>query len=189
VHMATQETSNRTNIRLGSDVRTALPVSMIGRLGRFQPNQRLCLVIGGYVLATSLCGLAAYLWRAPLPSLAISQTADEGSAAPLIAGRAGSKASMEVCLRQVKIRDLFKPSIPVPSEGRIGKSTAQELADRLQFVGIVEDAAGAAALVFIPNRGPGTFRVGDRVAEFVLKDVQPDRLVLELGDEEAILKR
>jgi hypothetical protein len=87
------------------------------------------------------------------------------------------------------MRDLFKPSIPVPSEGGIGKSTAQELADRLQFVGIMEEAGGLAALVFIPNRGPGTFHIGDRVAEFVLKNVQPDRLILELGDEEAILKR
>jgi hypothetical protein len=87
------------------------------------------------------------------------------------------------------MRNLFKPSIPVPSEGGIGKSTAQELADRLQFVGIMEEAGGLAALVFIPNRGPGTFYIGDRVAEFVLKDVQPDRLILELGDEKAILKR
>jgi len=107
----------------------------------------------------------------------------------LIAGRAGSKASLEICLRQVKMRDLFKPSVPVPTDGGIGKSTAQELADRLQFVGIMEEAGRLAALVFIPNRGPGTFHMGDRVAEFVLKDVQPDRLTLELGDEEAILKR
>jgi hypothetical protein len=59
----------------------------------------------------------------------------------------------------------------------------------MQFVGVMEDADGLAALVFIPNRGPGTFRVGDRVAEFVLKEVQPDRLTLELGEEQAILKR
>lgn len=187
--MVTQRKNSRTSTRLKSDARTTLPVARMGRLSVLQLNRRLCLAIGGCVLATALCGLVVYLWRAPLPSLAIPQVADGGSTAPLITGRARSKASLEICLRQVKTRDLFKPSIPVPSEGGIGKSTAQELADRLQFVGVMEEAGGLAALVFIPNRGPGTFHMGDRVAEFVLKDVQPDRLILELGDEKAILKR
>jgi hypothetical protein len=115
--------------------------------------------------------------------------AETASTSSLTASRAGSKGSLDACLRQVKMRDLFKPSVPVPSDGGLGKTTAQELADRMQFVGVMEDADGLAALVFIPNRGPGTFRVGDRVAEFVLKEVQPDRLTLELGEDQAILKR
>jgi hypothetical protein len=137
----------------------------------------------------ALCGGMAYLWRAPLPLLPAPEVADGDLAASSAPGRAGSRASLEACLRQVKVRELFKPSIPVPSEDRLGKTTAQELADRLQFLGIAVDPGGLAALVFIPNRGPGTFRVGDRVAEFVLKEVQTDRLILELGDEQAILKR
>ena len=185
----TQGKNSRTGTRLKSDARTGLPIARMGRLSALQPIRWLCLSIGGCILATALCGLAVYLWQAPLPSLAIPQVADGSSTSPLIAGRAGSKASLEICLRQVKMRDLFKPSIPVPSEDGIAKSTAQELADRLQFVGIMEEAGRLAALVFIPNRGPGTFHMGDRVAEFVLKDVQPDRLTLELGDEEATLKR
>ncbi len=148
-----------------------------------------CLIWASYLLPVVLGGGALYLWRTPLPPLAASEVVAGGSASSATGGRAGSKASLEACLRQVKVRELFKPSIPMPSEGRLGKTTAQELADRLQFVGIVGDAGGLAALVFIPNRGPGTFRVGDRVAEFTLKDVQPDRLVLGLGDEEATLKR
>lgn len=187
--MVTQGKNGRRGARLKSDTKTGLSSARMGRLSVLQPIRRLGRSIGGYVLATALCGLVVYLWRAPLPSPAIPQIADEDSTSPLIGGRAGSKVSLETCLRQVKTRDLFKPSIPVPSEGGIGKSTAQELADRLQFVGIMEEAGGLAALVFIPNRGPGTFHIGDRVAEFVLKDVQPDRLVLQLGNEEAILKR
>ena len=175
--------------RLKPDGRTASPVSRAGRLGRLRPGRRRCVAAGGYLLVAALGGLAVYLWRAPLPSLAVPQIADGSTASQPAGGRDRSKASLEVCLRQVKMRDLFKPSIPVPSEDKIGKSTAQELANRLQFVGIMEEAGVLAALVFIPNRGPGTFHVGDRVAEFVLKDVQPDRLILELGDEEAILKR
>jgi hypothetical protein len=187
--MVTQGKNSRTGIRLMSDTRTAPPVARMGRLSVLKPNWRLSLAIGGYVLAMALCGLAIYLWQAPLPSLAIPQVANAGSTSQLISGRAGSKAALEICLRQVKVRDLFKPSIPVPTEDGIAKSTAQELADRLQFVGIMEEAGRLAALVFIPNRGPGTFHLGDRVAEFVLKDVKPDRLILELGDEQAILKR
>lgn len=175
--------------RQKSDTQAGAPRARKPGFSHRRLNRRLCLVASGYVLATALCGLTVYLWQSPLPALAIPQIVDEGSASSAVAGRAGAKASLEICLRQVKIRDLFRPSIPVPSEGGIGSSTAQELADRLQFVGIMEGAGGLAALVFIPNRGPGTFHVGDRVAEFVLKDVQPDRLVLGLGDEEAILKR
>jgi hypothetical protein len=187
--MVTRGKSNGTGIRRDSDRRAAPSVPPLGRSRRLQPHWRLYLGVGGYGLAMVLCGLAAYLWRAPLPALAIRQRAEEAATSSLIAGRAGSKTSLEICLRQVKMRDLFKPSVPVPSEDRIGKSTAQELADRLQFVGIVEKVDGLSALVFIPNRGPGTFHVGDRVAEFELKDVRPDRLILRLGDEEAILKR
>jgi hypothetical protein len=181
--------SNRTGTRRKSGTQAGPLVPWMGRIDRLRPNRWLCLVVGGYVLVAALCGLAVYLWRAPLPPLAIPQLAEEGSTSPLIAGRAGSKVSLEACLRQVKMRDLFKPSIPVPTEGGIGKSTAQELADRLQFVGIMEDTDGLAALVFIPNRGPETFHVGERVAEFVLKDVQPGRLTLGLGEEQAVLKR
>ena len=187
--MVTQGKNSRTGIRLKSDMRMALPVTRMGRLSVLQPNWRLSLTIVGYVLAMALCGLAIYLWQAPLPSLKIPQVTNADSTSQLISSRAGSKAALEICLRHVKMRDLFKPSTPVPTEGGIAKSTAQELADRLQFVGIMEEAGKLVALVFIPNRGPGTFHMGDRVAELVLKDVQPDRLILELGDEEAILKR
>lgn len=187
--MRTQTKSKGAGMRRKPGGRAVPPVFRTRRLGRLRPSWRPCLVTGGYMLTVALCGLAIYLWRAPPPSLAIPQITDESPASQLAGARDGSKASLEICLRQVKMRNLFKPAIPVPSEDGIGKSTAQELADRLQFVGIMAEAGVLAALVFIPNRGPGTFRVGDRVAEFVLKDVQPDRLILGLGDEEAILKR
>jgi hypothetical protein len=161
----------------------------MGRWSRLRLSRRPCLVAGGCLLAAAFCGLAVYLWRAPLPPLAVAPTPSQDPGSSLSGGRSGAKASLDACLRQVKMRELFKPSIPIPTDGRIGKSTAQELADRLQFVGIMEEAGALAALVFIPNRGPGTFRPGDRVAEFILTDVQPNRLTLTLGDEEAILKR
>jgi len=89
----------------------------------------------------------------------------------------------------LKTRDLFKPSIPIPSEKRIGKTTAQQLAQRLQFLGTSGDENNLSALVFIPERGPGSFQVGDRVAEFVLIEVKKNSLVLELENEQITLKR
>ena len=185
--MAIPEQNKGTPPGLKPGTRTP-PAIRKGRLRHLRPNRR-CLIVGGYVLVAALGGLSVYLWRAPLPALIIPAVAGETAVSPLTAGRAGSKAALESCLRQVKMRDLFKPSVPVPSEDGIGKSTAQELADRLQFVGVMKEADGLAALVFIPNRGPGTFHVGDRVAEFVLQEIRPDRLTLELGDEKATLKR
>jgi hypothetical protein len=187
--MATQDSDNRMSARRQSDRHTAPAAGRTGRWGRLRPSRRWCLGMGGYLLAALLGALALYLWRARLPALVIPSRAEETPASPVTAGRAGSRASLEICQRQIKTRDLFKPSIPVPREDRLGQSTAQQLAERLQFVGTLGEGDSLAALVFIPNRGPGTFRVGDRVAEFVLKSVKPDRVTLTLGDEEATLKR
>ncbi len=178
------------NNRIGRD-RNQPPPSVPRKRGAipFRLDWRLCLTIGGHLLTVALLGLAIYLWQAPLSSLTIPWATDAPRASPATTNRGRSGGGLEVCLRQVKVRNLFKPSIPVPTEDGVGKSTAQELAERLKFLGIMDDVEGLAALVFIPNRGPGTFRAGDRVAEFVLKDVQVDRLTLELGDEKAILKR
>jgi hypothetical protein len=172
-----------------SDERTMPAAPKVKRWARLRPPWQLCLILAGYLLTVALGGMALYLWRAPLPARPVSDATDGHSALPPAAGRAESKASLEACLRQVKVRELFRPSVPVPSDDRLGKTTAQELASRLQFLGVVGNADDLAALLFIPNRGPGTFRPGDRVAEFTLKDVRPDRLILELGDEEATLKR
>jgi hypothetical protein len=187
--MTTPPKDAKTRVSRQAGGPAAPSASRRGWWGRCRPGRRACLVTGGYALAAAFCGLAVYLWRAPLPPLPVAPVANEDLSVALAGGRSGAQASLEACLRQVKMRELFKPSVPIPTDDRLGKSTAQELADRLQFVGIMEEAGTLAALVFIPNRGPGTFRPGDRVAEFVLKDVQPDRLILTLGDEEAILKR
>ena len=156
---------------------------------RLWPGWQRCLAVVSSLLTVTLCGASVYLWQAPLPPLPDAGLAGRDMTSVSSIVRIGSEASLEICLRQIKTRELFKPSVPMPSEDRIAKSTAQELANRLQFVGTIGNADDLAALVFIPNRGPGTFRVGDRVAEFVLKDVKPDRLILGLADEEATLKR
>lgn len=98
-------------------------------------------------------------------------------------------ASLDTYLRPLKIRNLFKPSVPIPTRKKIGKTTAQQLAERLQFLGTSGEGQNISALVFIPKKGPGSFQIGDRVAEFILKDIKKDSLVLELENEQITLKR
>ena len=183
------ETKNKTDrTRHESKGREGPGALLTRRSGIPRPNGEVCLLAGNYLLIAVLVAAAVYLWRAPLSQAVLPKAASHSVPAAVV-GRDRAEAALELCLRQIKMRDLFKPSVPVPVENRVGKSTAQELANRLQFVGTMEDSEGVAALIFIPNRGPGTFRVGDRVAEFMLVDVTSDQLTLELGDEKAVLKR
>jgi hypothetical protein len=140
------------------------------------------------LLSVSLCSFILYMLLSPLPELPVLNFADKQ---PLASGttQAGSIASLDTYTNLLKTRNLFKPSIPIPSEKKIGKTTAQQLAERLQFLGTSGNEKNLTALVFIPERGPGSFHVGDRVAEFVLKDIKKDSMVLELENEQITLKR
>lgn len=125
---------------------------------------------------------------APLPELPKQSFADKQLITSGVTP-ARSIAELETYTKLLKMRDLFKPSIPIPAEKKIGKTTAQQLAERLKFLGTSGDKQNLCAIVFIPERGPGAFKVGDRVAEFVLKDIKKDSLVLDLENEHIILKR
>lgn len=108
---------------------------------------------------------------------------------PTEPGREQLLAPLAAYLQPLRTRELFKPSIPIPTKKGIGKTTAQQLAERLQFLGTSGDKQNLSALVFIPERGPGLFQTGDRVAEFILKDIKKDSLILELENEEIVVKR
>jgi len=139
-------------------------------------------------LSIGLCSLILYTLVSPLPELPVPNFADER---PITSSEIQARfiAPIETYTGLLKTRDLFKPSIPIPSEKEIGKTTAQQLAQRLQFLGTSGDENNLSALVFIPERGPGSFQVGDRVAEFILIDVRKNSLVLELENEQITLKR
>ena len=140
------------------------------------------------LFSAGLCSFILYMLLSPLPELPVPNFADNQ---PVAAGttQANSIASLDTYTDLLKTRNLFKPSIPIPSEKKIGKTTAQQLAERLQFLGTSGDEKDLTALVFIPERGPGSFHVGDRVAEFVLKEIKKDSLVLEMENERITLKR
>lgn len=156
------------------------------RYQRFARQNWITLVSS--LLSVGLCSFIVYMLSAPLPELPVSNFADKQPIASDTT-QANSVASLDTYTDLLKTRNLFKPSIPIPSKKKIGKTTAQQLAERLQFLGTSGDEQGLTALVFIPERGPGSFNVGDRVAEFVLKDIKKDSIVLELEDELITLKR
>ena len=140
-------------------------------------------------LSIGLCSLILYTLESPLPELPVPNFADERPITPSEI-QARSIAPLEAYTGLLRTRDLFKPSIPIPSEKKIGKTTAQQLAQRLQFLGTTSgNEQNLSALVFVPERGPGAFQIGDRVAEFILKDIRKDSLVLELENEQITLKR
>jgi len=139
-------------------------------------------------LSTGLCLFILYISVSPLRELPVSNF---GDGQPVKSGtiRAGTISPMAAYLELLKARDLFKPSVPIPAEKKIGKTTAEQLAQRLLYLGTSGDGQNLLALVFIPERGPGLFKAGDRVAEFVLKEIRKDSLVLELESEQIILRR
>jgi hypothetical protein len=138
--------------------------------------------------STGLCLFIFYMLLSPLPELPLPNFGSEQSA---MTGtiQARITSSLDTYLEPLKTRDLFKPSVPIPAHEKIGKTTAEQLAQRLQFLGTSGEGQNLSALVFIPERGPGSFQVGDRVAEFVLKNIKKDSLVLELENERIMLKR
>lgn len=135
-----------------------------------------------------LCSSILYMFFSPLPELPVPDLRDE-QPAKTDTTQARTLASLDTYLEPLKTRNLFKPSVPIPTAKKVGKTTAQQLAERLQFLGTSGSKQNLSALVFIAKRGPGSFRVGDRVAEFVLKEITKDSLILELENERVTLKR
>jgi hypothetical protein len=163
--------------------------------GKNKPGQR-CrrfihanwVTITASLLSVGLCALLLFMLLSRLPGLPIPDFARAASVASA-ATEARATAPLNVYLQPLKVRDLFKPSIPIPAGKKIGKTTAEQLAQRLQFLGTSGDAQNLSALIFIPERGPASFQAGDRVAEFVLIEIRNDSLVLELEDEQVVVKR
>lgn len=158
--------------------------------GLWQRHQRFIyrnwMTITTTFLSICLCSFILCMLVSPLPELPVPDFSSEN---PISITQARSISSLDTYLEPLKTRDLFKPSVPIPARNKITKTTAEQLAQRLQFLGTSGDEQNLSALVFIPERGPGLFRVGDRVAEFVLKDIKKDSLVLEMENERIMLKR
>jgi hypothetical protein len=125
---------------------------------------------------------------APLTEPSASASAVKASAVP-DPSVAMAIVPLENYLQLLKTRNLFKPSVPIPEKNKLKKTTAEQLAQRLQFLGILEDNHRLSALISIAETGPAFFNVGDRLGQFVLKNIQKDKLTLQLYDEQVILKR
>ncbi len=130
--------------------------------------------------------LLLYMAAAPLPQLPVP---DREKQFPVGKVRERAALQIEAYLEPLKSRDLFKPSVPVPDSSKLAKNTTEQLAQRLRFLGTTGEAENLAALVFVPERGPGIFRAGDSIAEFVLEKITKDSIVLKMEDEHVTLKR
>jgi hypothetical protein len=130
--------------------------------------------------------LVLYTASAPLPQLPVP---DRDSHFSVGETREKAVLPIETYLEPLKSRDLFKPSAPVPDTNKLAKNTTEQLAQRLRFLGTTGEAEDLTALVFVPERGPGIFRTGDRIAEFVLEKITKDSIVLKMEDEHVTLKR
>jgi hypothetical protein len=139
-----------------------------------------------FAVGAGLSLLMLYMAAAPLPQLPVPGRENQFSV-----GEVHERAALpiEAYLEPLKSRDLFKPSAPVPDSNKLAKTTAEQLAQRLRFLGTTGEADNIAALVFVPERGPGIFRAGDRIAEFVLEKITKDSIVLKMEDEHVTLKR
>jgi hypothetical protein len=125
---------------------------------------------------------------APLPELSTAASTERAS---LISDASHTRTivPLQSYLQLPKTRSLFKPSVPIPAKKKLAKSTAEQLAQRLQFLGISDDGKKLSALILTAETGPAFFEIGDRMGQFVLKNIQKDKLVLQLHDEQVILKR
>lgn len=139
------------------------------------------------LVSLTLCGGILYLMLGPLPKPPKPEGHGQAMAFKALADRAS--VPMDTYTRVLKTRDLFKPSMAIPAENKVAKTTAQQLADRLKFMGTTPKPDGLRAFVMIPNQGPAMFKVGDRVAEFTLEEVKADSLVLKLEEERVTVKR
>jgi hypothetical protein len=139
-----------------------------------------------FAVGAGLSLLLLYMAAAPLPQLPVPNRENKFAVGEV---RERTALPIEAYLEPLKSRDLFKPSVPVPDSNKLVKTTAEQLAQRLRFLGTTGEADNIAALVFVPERGPGIFRAGDRIAEFVLEKITKDSIVLKMEDEHVTLKR
>ena len=92
-------------------------------------------------------------------------------------------------LSMARKRELFKPSVPLPAENKLGQTTAEELAKRFKFLGVSGSGADLSALVAVANASVQSVRQGEHLEDFVVKEINSGQLVLELNEDTVILKR
>ena len=161
-------------------------IPVLKKCRQFTYKNRITIIPG--VVSACMLLLILYMFISPPGGLAVPEFTNKLSVTAGL-GRGRVLAPLATYLQPLKSRELFKPSIPIPTEKKIGKTTAQQLAQRLRFLGTSGEGQNLSALVFIPEQGPGLFQTGDRVAEFILKNIKKDSLILELENEEIVLKR
>ncbi len=100
-----------------------------------------------------------------------------------------SLPALEHYLKMARKRELFRPSVPLPAEKKLGQTTAEELAKRFKFLGVSGTKPNLSALVAVAKAGVKTVRQGERLEDFVVKEISSGQLTLELNEDIVVLKR
>ena len=97
--------------------------------------------------------------------------------------------ALERYLNIARKRELFKPSVPLAAGNKLGQTTAEQLAKRFKFLGVSGAKPDLSALVAVTNGGVQTVRQGERLEDFVVKEIDSGQLVLQLNEDIVTLKR
>jgi type II secretory pathway component PulC len=117
--------------------------------------------------------LYSALWPLRLPEL--EANVEKQSVAMPARAETVSFESSKVLIRS---KDLFAPPVPILSNAA-GVAVVEELLKKIQLSGITNLAGQPAAIIRVSGKG-GVYKAGDPLGNFVVKEIHPDKVVLEM---------
>ena len=141
----------------------------------------LLLGAAGMVLVAATAVLAAALLPVDVP------TTDPAEGEKGIEPVAGDERDLAGLLRQAAGSELIRPAqvrAAVKDTGAAGR-----LAKMLGLQGVVQIEGTFTAYIAVKDQGVKTVREGDKILDFVVKDLEPGRVVLSLDGVEVQLGR
>lgn len=110
----------------------------------------------------------------------VNVAADEGLSRP-----AGPPPDLDGLLREMAGRRLIRPSQTLAAVRDSG--AAAKLLGKLKLQGVVQIADGLVAYVQVDKQGTKTVRAGEKLLDFVVKDIEPSKVTLSLEGVEVSL--
>ena len=143
--------------------------------------RRLTLSAVAMVFVAFAAVVAAALLPIEVPTSA-PETGDRG-----IESAAGPERDLEELLHQAAGSDLIKPAQIQAAVKDTG--AARQLAKALTLQGVVQVDETLTAYIEVKDEGVKTVREGDKILDFVVKELKPGKVVLSLDGVEVQLGR
>jgi len=86
-------------------------------------------------------------------------------------------------------RKYLAPPVPVERKDSVAQASAQELAKQVRFCGAMGSGDGVKALIAVKKAAPDFYAPGEKVFEFTLKSVTPEKIVLTVAGEDVEVYR